>query len=384
MIAVTPSGSLTTDVQTSLQALDTGKAPLSHTQLSSTISDSTAAGRALLTAADATAQNNLLGTTSLGFQSGNIKETAGLILETGWYYCDGSNKNRVTDVNLFNAITIQQTGTTTAGSPVITGLSDTTNGGGTPMSPGMPLSGSGIPVAAVILSVDSATQVTLSANATISATTPLVFAPYGVGDGTSTFGLPNRAYLAVGRDNASGTASNVMQVSTTATLISGNSNITVASAAGLAIGMFMSHPKLPSGTKINTISGTTIGCSNVASGSVSGSTVRFSPLLDAQTLGATGGALNSSLVTANLPPYTPAGSITNGAITTTTTYDGSAPGSTNTSAPQGGPTYLVLSGVIPITSTQAASTFAGAAQGGASAAFGNVQPTIVMNYIIKR
>ena len=50
MIAVTPSGSLTTDVQTSLQALDTGKAPLSHTQVASTISDSTAAGRALLTA----------------------------------------------------------------------------------------------------------------------------------------------------------------------------------------------------------------------------------------------------------------------------------------------------------------------------------------------
>jgi hypothetical protein len=129
LIAVTPSGSLTTDVQTSLQALDTGKAPLSHTQLSSTISDSTAAGRALLIAADATAQNVLLGTTSLGFQSGDIKGTATLNLQSGWYYCDGSAKSRVTDVNLFNAITIQQTGTTTSGSPVITGLSDTSNGG---------------------------------------------------------------------------------------------------------------------------------------------------------------------------------------------------------------------------------------------------------------
>jgi hypothetical protein len=56
MIAVTPSGTLTTNVQTSLQALDTGKAPLNHTQLSSTISDSTVAGRALLTAADVNAQ----------------------------------------------------------------------------------------------------------------------------------------------------------------------------------------------------------------------------------------------------------------------------------------------------------------------------------------
>jgi hypothetical protein len=152
MIAVTPSGSLTSDVQTSLQALDTGKAPFSHTQLSSTISDSTAAGRALLTAADATAQNVLLGTTTLGFQSGDIKETSVLVLQAGWYYCDGSNKNRVTDVNLFNAITIQQTGTVSNGSPVITGLLDTTNGGSTPISPGMPVSGIGIPSGAVVLS----------------------------------------------------------------------------------------------------------------------------------------------------------------------------------------------------------------------------------------
>jgi hypothetical protein len=80
-------------------------------------------------------------------------------------------------------------------------------------------------------------------------TSPIVFAPYGAGDGASTFGLPNRAYLAVGRDNASGSASNVIQVSTTVTLVSGNSNITVASAAGLAIGMFVSHPKLQSEPK---------------------------------------------------------------------------------------------------------------------------------------
>jgi hypothetical protein len=132
MIAVTPSGSLSSNVQTSLQALDVGKAPLAHTQLSSTISDSTAAGRTLLTAANSAAQNTLLGTTSLGFQSGDVKETACPVLQTGWYYCDGSNKNRVTDVALFNAITIQQSGVTTSGSTVITGLTDTSN-----LSPGI-------------------------------------------------------------------------------------------------------------------------------------------------------------------------------------------------------------------------------------------------------
>jgi hypothetical protein len=140
----------------------------------------------------------------------------------------------------------------------------------------------------------------------------------------------------------------------------------VTSAAGLSVGMYASAAKVPNGARIIAISGTAVTLSANATGTVGGAAIRFSPLLDAQTIGAVGGALNSSLVTANLPPYTPASSIANGAITTTTTYQGSAPGATNSAAPQGGPTFLVLSGTIPITSTQAASTFAGAVQGGAS------------------
>src|SRR6266566_3802569 len=44
-VSVVPSGSLTGDAQSSLVALDTGKAATSHTHPSSAISDSTAAGR---------------------------------------------------------------------------------------------------------------------------------------------------------------------------------------------------------------------------------------------------------------------------------------------------------------------------------------------------
>jgi hypothetical protein len=381
MIAVTPSGSLTTDVQGSLQALDTGKAPLSHTQVASTISDSTAAGRALLTAADATAQNTLLGTTSLGFQSGDVKATTTLRLQAGWYYCDGSNKNRVTDVNLFNAITIQQSGVTNSGSAVVTGLSDTTNGGDTPMSPGMPISGTGIPAATVILSVDSGTQVTLSANATGSATTPLVFAPYGVGDGVATFGIPNGAYLFVGRDNASGNASNVLQVSTTMSITTGTAAATVASAAGLFLGMYVNQPKIPVGTKINAIVGTAITLSNNATGTLSSAAVRFSPVLDAQTLGATGGALSqtitTTLVTANLPAYTP----TVASFTLTAAVQGTnfllgsvaAIGSNNTGAQPGSP----VTGSITMN-----------AQGGSSTPIvkqtQTVPPISVVNFVIKR
>jgi microcystin-dependent protein len=380
LIAVTPSGSLTTDVQTSLQALDTGKAPLSHTQVSSTISDSTAAGRALLTAADVPTQQSLLGFTVLGFQPGNIKETAGIVLEPGWYYCDGSNKNRVTDVNLFNAITIQQSGVLTSASAVVTGLSDTSS-----MSPGMPISGTGVQALTVIQSVDSGTQITMSLTATASATTPLVFAPYGVGDGSTTFGLPNRAYVAVGRDNASGSATNVMQVSTTISTTSASATATVASATGLFVGMYVSHPKVPSGTKINTIVGTTLTLSAVATGTVSGSAARFSPVLDAQTLGAVGGATNQTLSLAQIPTgITSANAAQNITVTVT------GPTGANLFWLGGGNARGYANGASNFNDGQA--SFTGTTSNSISvtsnntggAAHANVQPTIVMNYIIKR
>jgi hypothetical protein len=55
------------------------------------------------------------------------------------------------------------TGTTTSGSPTVTGIPSTAN-----LSAGDSVSGTGIPASTTILSVDSATQVTLDANATAS------------------------------------------------------------------------------------------------------------------------------------------------------------------------------------------------------------------------
>lgn len=67
-IGVTPdAGLVTSDVQTSLNAIDAGKAALSHTHPSSQISDSTAAGRAMLVAANVAAQQTLLGLGALAY-----------------------------------------------------------------------------------------------------------------------------------------------------------------------------------------------------------------------------------------------------------------------------------------------------------------------------
>ena len=76
-IAVTASGLLTTDVQGSLQALDAGKAATSHTHVSSAISDSTAAGRAMLTAATLAAQQALLGLGAQAFVNNAIVTAIG-------------------------------------------------------------------------------------------------------------------------------------------------------------------------------------------------------------------------------------------------------------------------------------------------------------------
>lgn len=69
------------------------------------------------------------------------------------------NRNILTEI--YVDLTHVQTGTTTNGSAVITGLSDTYG-----MAVGDEVSGTGIPAGAKILTIDSPTQITMTANAT--------------------------------------------------------------------------------------------------------------------------------------------------------------------------------------------------------------------------
>jgi hypothetical protein len=69
----------------------------------------------------------------------------------------------------------------------------------------MPVSGTGIPSSTTILSVDSATQITLSQNASSSGSSTVVVAPWGVGDGSTTFNVPN--FTTAGRYRRSRTSS---------------------------------------------------------------------------------------------------------------------------------------------------------------------------------
>lgn len=97
----------------------------------------------------------------------------------------------------------------------------------------------------------------------------------------------------------------------------------------------------------------------------------------ATTLGGSGGGETRTLVTGNLPPYTPAGTITNGSISIS--HNAAAANSSST----GGGGFQCGGSNASIGASQAASTFTGSAQGGMSTPFAVVQPTIVANKVLR-
>lgn len=108
------------------------------------------------------------------------------IAPTGFLELDGSSISRTTYSDLFSAVTIQQTGTRSSGSAIITGLSSTTN-----MKVGYYVGGSGITNGSVIVSVDSSTQITIDNNASSSGSATVIVSPWALGDGSTTYTLPD-------------------------------------------------------------------------------------------------------------------------------------------------------------------------------------------------
>lgn len=130
--------------------------------------------------------------------TGMISDFTWPVVQDGWLECDGSDINITTYGTLFAVMTIQMDGTRTSGSSVITSLSSTSN-----MRVGYYIYGTGIPEDTTILSINSATQVTMSANASSTGTTTVIVSPWRMGVGT--IRLPNLS--AAGRYRRSKTAS---------------------------------------------------------------------------------------------------------------------------------------------------------------------------------
>ncbi len=142
--------------------------------------------------------------------AGTISPFAGVRTPTGWLRCDGTAVSRTTYSDLFSAICPTYTGNTTNGSANITSVSDTFSTELSEMT-GRVVEGPGIPSGATIVSLSSVgggvINVTLSANCTATAT-GITFrvCPFGRGDGSTTFNVPDlrrRTLVGIG---GSGTA----------------------------------------------------------------------------------------------------------------------------------------------------------------------------------
>lgn len=119
--------------------------------------------------------------------------------------------------------------------------------------------------------------------------------------------------------------------------------------------------------RIPDVRGRVIAAMDAMSGSPAGILTSVS-----SSLGSKGGAQYQALGTANLPPYTPSGSISSAFS------GGPFPQST-----AGGGVIPSNGGNFGFVSPAVSSTFAGNPQGGTSAPFTIVQPTIVCNYILR-
>lgn len=143
----------------------------------------------------------------------------GLTEPTGWYFTAGQAKSRTTDATLFAVIAPNTIGGTaitgnTHTNTTLDGLSVDLRGLGLV---GATIEGTGIPTGTTVSSINSGTALTLSQAATGTATGIAIrVLPYGQGDGSTTFNLPDRrgTFTAI-RDDLGGTPKGNLTKATT-------------------------------------------------------------------------------------------------------------------------------------------------------------------------
>lgn len=182
---------------------------------------------------------------------------------------------------------------------------------------------------------------------------------WGVGDGSTTFNVPDfRDRVPIGRGDMGGTAANRLGATLTGNTTAGSAVITgLSSTAGLAVGMVAIGATIPAGRTIASIDSATQVTLNSGTSVTAGTatSIRFA-VLDSATVGAAGGAGTHTLTTPQIPSHTH-----------TTQAQGSA---------------SVNAGTFNVAMNTGAATLTSNATGGGQA-HPNVQPSAVVNYIIK-
>src|SRR6266404_2173147 len=242
---------------------------------------------------------------------GSVIPWSGASIPAAYLIAVGQAISRSTFSDLFAAIVFTSTNNCTSGSPSVSvspGTSDR-------VPIGTPVEASACFVAGTTVAGRGSGVLTMSNNAIATTSTTFKIFPWGNGDGSTTFNVPNLVGRTVaGRDNMSG------------------------STAGVLTSTFY-------------------GTNPVA-------------------LNSAGGGQSKTLITGNLPAYTPSGSVSgtatinqsdfniSGCFPCTTVYANSGFGVTGTT--------LSWSG-----------SFTGTPQGGTSTPFSTIQPSITLDYIIK-
>lgn len=135
-----------------------------------------------------------------GTPVGSLVDYVGILIPSNLLLCDGSSYNPTTYPVLFNTITSTQSCSANS-TTTVTGLTSTAG-----FQPGFYVAGANVPALTTIYSVDSSTQVTLSA-ATTGTCSLLNFAPWGgVNNAMTTFMVPLLARQTTIGSGGSGTS----------------------------------------------------------------------------------------------------------------------------------------------------------------------------------
>ncbi len=239
---------------------------------------------------------------------GTVLPWSGLVAPNQYVFAYGQEISRTAFSVFYTAVTQQANVICSAASNTLTGISDTSQ-----INIGSPVELALCVAAGTTVVSKTASTVTLSNPSSVSINSVATFFPYGNGDGSATFNVPDlRGYVMAGRNNMGGSASSRL-------------------------------------------------------------TTTYFGTNDPNALGATGGSQSTVISTANLPPYTPSGTISinstgYGGISNTGSFTAGATTAPNTPA--------ALSSLIT-------ATLSANAQGGTSTPITTVQPTLTLNYVIK-
>lgn len=111
--------------------------------------------------------------------TGMIADFAAPVAPTGWLELDGSTVSTTTFSALFSVMSISTSGTRSNGSPTVTSIPNTST-----FKVGYFVFGTGITSGTTVLTIDSGTQITLSANATSGGSSTFAVSPWLLNTGT--------------------------------------------------------------------------------------------------------------------------------------------------------------------------------------------------------